>query len=44
MARKGKSYQQAAKLVGPAQRIVRKRPLPAGVREIHTPPTRLTER
>jgi hypothetical protein len=44
VARKGKSFQQEAKLTGPKQRIVRKRPLPPGVRELHVPPTRLVER
>lgn len=44
MAKKGTSFQKAAKPLGPRQRIVRRRPLYSGIREIHVPPTRVTER
>jgi hypothetical protein len=44
MARKGKSFEGSANLPGPKQRIVRKRQLPKGTKEIHVPPTRLIER
>lgn len=42
--RKGRSNLGVARRFGPAQRIVRRRPLPAGVKEIHVRPKLTIER